>query len=858
MKNLAALPAAVVLATGLCIAGCGGGDDDVVILPNVPSGGVFASSGAFLVQPGNVVANQLIAPAVQFELRDAAGNRLTSYNGPVTVFLAGGEASGARLVGTTTVQANNGVAVFSDLRVQGVGTGLQLVVSGAGLGTVSSAPFNVVATEFSRFSQNTGLLSPVGQGPTHVATADFNQDGRPDYAVANAFSDSVSIRLGSPDGPTGIPASGDLLTNARPTLVLAGDVNADGNPDLIVAHQNSSNIRLFRGNGDGTFQAPLDTALPQPARGGQLANVDADADLDLVLALPGGNQSVVLLNNGNGTFTQADLLPGTSPVQANVGLLNGDAFPDVVVTNDATDDIAIYFGNGTGTFAAAPDRSIATGDRPRHTLVRNLDGDGDNDLVVTSLETDQVFILLNDGSGNFATSAVSVRDQAFWTDGGDFDGDGDVDLVVTHRADNNAQLLLNNGSGVFTASTILPLGEDPTAVLVSNYNGDAFADLVVAVQGANALALVPGRAGGTFGVPTPLGQADNVFVATADFTGDNVLDFVASERNNNRVALYRGLGNGTFAAPVFFAVNVRPQEIAVGDFAEGNGLDLAVTGFNSDRVDILVNDGAGAFSNPVDLVTQDRPFSIASGDLDADGNLDLVVGHANQAAAAESGVRVFWGNGAGAFPAQSDLDLFEGSESVAVRVGDVTGDGVPDVVAGERLGAVSRLTVFRNQSGRNFARQDWGALPQQPRHLELADITGDGRLDAVVSYATGGDQTLFSTHRNTGSAFELLDLALEQTINNAVHSTKLADLNGDGALDFVVPEQGGGLLLFLNSGNGRFAAPSPTQPRPMGGSEPFHIDTGDFNGDGKVDFVVANHREGGTGGRGGVTVLLQP
>lgn len=830
----------------LVVAGCsGGGSGGTVATRVILSQAPPAESLRFLVQPTNSILGQPIAPAVQVEVLGQGGTRI-AYTGMVTLFLQA-HASQAVLVGTLTVQAVAGVATFNDARVAGVGTGFRLVASGAGTPPVTSNPFAVTLEGATTFP-DMALLHPTGRGPTDLAVADFDGDGIADFAVANAFDDTVSVRLGTPDGHVARPSIPELSTWSRPVVVLAGDVTGNGHVDLLAGHRSSSVIRIWEGNGDGTFGSPTDLGVPSEVRGGFLADLNADGSLDMVLAFPFSNTAQVYLNDGAGVFNLASTLAGNRPVQVAVAQLNGDTFPDVVVTNDSTNGVTVHFGDGTGQFPT--NASFASGARPRHTLAADLDMDGNTDLVVSSLNSSDLTILMGDGTGSFTGSTLAAGQQPYWTDAADFDGDGHLDLVAVNRDGGTARILLGDGTGAFTQAGLLPAGASPHAVAAVDFNHDGRPDLVVVAQDSGGMGLIPNLGEASFASWRQIGEEDCTFVVARDFTGNGHLDLVVSERNQNRLALREGNGDGTFGAPAYFATSSRPQEIVVGDFNGSGHLDLAVTAFNSNQVNVLLNDGAGNFASAGDLATLSQPFSLGTADLNGDGNMDLAVSHRNAGT-----VRVFYGDGTGGFPDQEDLSLAGSSSSVTLRLGDVTGNSRPDIVVGERWGGSDRLSVFEN-TGSGFVYRSWFLLVDDPRYLVLSDLNLDGLLDAVVSFRNG-DDLAYASLLSTGSAFVLSEYGMTEGLSNVVHSLEISDLNGDGIPDLVGTDQGGTLLLYLGVGGGRFVPFDVQGSRLLAGANPFHVAVGDWNGDGRPDFAVANHQPGG-GGSGGISILLTP
>ena len=136
------------------------------------------------------------------------------------------------------------------------------------------------------FSQGGSVAT--GTGPTGVAAGDFNNDGRPDVAVANSEDDGVTIHLGDGNGSFGAPtaiATGNIAFN-----VVVGDLNGDANQDLVVANygnemaMETGDISILLGNGDGTFTAaPTLTAENQPIATA-IADFNGDGDNDLAIS----------------------------------------------------------------------------------------------------------------------------------------------------------------------------------------------------------------------------------------------------------------------------------------------------------------------------------------------------------------------------------------------------------------------------------------------------------------------------------------------------------------------------------------------------------------------------------------------
>lgn len=232
-----------------------------------------------------------------------------------------------------------------------------------------------------------------------IAIADFNSDGKPDVAAANPLSGGIALFRGNGDGTFQSAQTMLLAGGSVPLSVVSGDFNGDGKPDLIVAFSPSDNtqpggIAVLLGNGDGTFQTPLNITLPGPiiqqivgsASSAALAVADFNGDgkLDIATAINGAdsNQVAVLLGNGDGTF-RAPLLANTntSPPIIVITDQNDDGIPDLLLADCCgLSEASFLIGNGDGTFQA--EWQFPSGPNPRAIASADFSGSGHLDVAV--------------------------------------------------------------------------------------------------------------------------------------------------------------------------------------------------------------------------------------------------------------------------------------------------------------------------------------------------------------------------------------------------------------------------------------------------------------------------------------------
>jgi FG-GAP-like repeat/FG-GAP repeat len=659
------------------------------------------------------------------------------------------------------------------------------------------------------------LAFDVGSNPLFVAVGDFNRDGIADLVVANNDSNNVSVLLGKGDGTFG--AAVNYAAGPGPQAVAVADLNGDGIPDLAVA--STGGVRVLLGIGDGTFQAAVKYTAAGALHGVVVADFNGDGKPDLAVANSAKGVSV-LLGNGDGSFQAAvDFPAGAAAISLAIGDFNRDGIPDLVVANNtASGTVSVLLGNGDGTFQAAV--KYAVGNGPSAVTLADLNGDGVLDLAVANAGSNKVSVLLGNGDGTFqaAKSFAAGPSPPSSVAAGDFNGDGIVDLVVANSLNSSGQggsvaVLLGNGDGTFQEAVNYAAGVSANFVAVGDFNGDGKADLAV----------------------TNAGQ----------------------QGNGNNVSVLLGKGDGTFQAAPTFSAGTLPSGVAVGDF-NGDGIsDLAVAnlggfavGTGQGSVSILLGNGDGSFRATAEYDLGRNCVSVAVADFNGDGISDLVVCNWGS-----NTVSVLLGNGDGTF--QPAIAYPAGEYPLNASVADINGDGIPDLIVvneGDPFnnGQGAGVAVLLGHGDGTFQAAKKYALMPYVASVAVGDFNHDGIPDLVVTMAD------FNTGQG-GSVGVLLgngDGTFQAAVHYAAHSgpisVAVADLNGDGIPDLAVANVfSNDLSVLLGKGDGTFQAAVNYLVGPFPqfiSASKSCLAVKDFNGDGIPDLAVLC--------AGGVRVLL--
>jgi FG-GAP-like repeat len=272
--------------------------------------------------------------------------------------------------------------------------------------------------------------------------------------------------------PEGAPGAGSrfrqvsITVGHGPRWITVADVNNDRHPDIVVANDADGTITVLLGDGKGAFHPSSGSPFPAGHLPNDIAAADmnGDGNLDLVIANHQSPYLTVLLGDGKGGFHPApgspfDVHSNPHPHGIVVADFNGVGKADAATDSWGSNQIELLLGDGTGRLRT-PGRYFAVGRRPYERLrSADFNHDGIPDVVTSNLDDGTVSILLGDGKGGFRNAAGSpfpAGAKPWQVAVDDFDGDGNPDLIlipyqrdIASPKENAVTVLLGDGKGAF-------------------------------------------------------------------------------------------------------------------------------------------------------------------------------------------------------------------------------------------------------------------------------------------------------------------------------------------------------------------------------------------------------------------------
>ena len=666
-----------------------------------------------------------------------------------------------------------------------------------------------------------------------IAVNDFNNDNILDIAIVNHGTKTIGLLIGNGDGSFNKETVISLDWNANSKSIVIGDFNKDKQIDLAVTNAGTYNIDLILGNGKGglTRQRNDGYTLDRPPSIIVADDFNHDGQSEIVVAYDNSSNIDILIVYDPGNFTDQMIYSiGSKVVSSAIGDFNQDAILDIVVANSENNNVGIMLGYGNGSFTKQT--TYATGTAPNSVVVGHFNNDIYLDFAVIHEKDKNIGILFGYGNGSFTNQTTySTNSTSNLIVVSDFSNDTFSDIVMAVSEDRSIKILLSYGNGSFAKSRSILKGISPRCLTVGDVNNDRFIDIIA--YDYRGIHTVLGYGNGSFrtSIINPINKLNFYpsFAAVGDFNSDDRLDIVFVNFYYNNAIFFLGHANCSFVEHRTYSVGCNPVYVVAADVNNDARLDIIIANSWGDNISVLLGDGNGSFPSLTKYSVGDYPISIMIADLNNDTRMDIVVINSN------STISVLLGTFNLVFKCQMTMITGHGSFPRSIATGDFNNDNHPDIIVANS--GTNSIGVFLGNGDGSFSTGMNHTTILSPSLISVGHLNKDTYLDVVIVYSK---ESIIDIHLGNGYGSFINHTTYSTGFRSKPQSVSVADFDNDSILDIIISNyDASNVVVFLGDGKGNFVDKEKIS---IGyGSYPFALSVGDYNSDKKLDFAVANH-----------------
>jgi len=690
-----------------------------------------------------------------------------------------------------------------------------------------------------------------------VAIGDLDVDGKPDLAVVTQLPDHLSIfkNISLPGSFTtgSLAPRVDYPTGWNPNGIAIGDLDGDGRPDIAFAVTYAATLSIYQNETSSPGSTP---GTNPPAITGVAPMISAPGT---AISISGINFSPLAVSNIVYFGAVQGIVSSASPTNLFVTVPAGATFAPITVTvNGLTASSSRPFeptfpGDGSsissGSFAAS--FNLATGVNPGSAIIADLDGDGKPDIAEVNGNDHTVSIFRNISTNGALLSAASFAprvDLPFPTDGTggnpyrlravDLDGDGRLDLIACEVNGNRVSVFHNISSpgGLMTNSFepafALVAGNDCRFATAADLDGDGRVDIIALNYGDKTISLFKNVGTGgslttnSFAPPVVIAAPGGPYEAVvADLDGDGKPDLAVANSDSGTVSIYQNvtaagaINTNSFAASIDLPCGNATATIMAGDLDGDGRLDLVAGSVQSETISVFQNVSSGglltsnSFAARVDFSTPGWMHTVTLADINGDGKPDIcTVGELPSFLAVFQNVST-----PGSFTTASlapPVDFGTGWNAWGIAVGDLDGDGRPDIVFCNNYD--STITIYQNQT-------PFGTSPvitTQPTNQNVA-VGGTATFSVAVQGASPLNfQWSFNGTNLVGATNATLTLNNVQPVQAGDYSVSVSNLAG------MVTSSNAVLTVYVPPTPPAILAQTPGQVVLLGNAATFSVTAG--------------------------------